>query len=117
MDTFESVKFTGPGTYKYILLKITDQDGNIRHIVRGNIDCAFHNDIFNWFVENETIPEHKDTLKIECLGGGKVTYNDESKSILIFGTSGGFGKADHNLSAEIIQKELPDIEVKVQEDE
>lgn len=65
MDAFEDCKITGAGTYKYILVTISDKEGNKRYIVRGNKDCAFHNDIFNWFVQNETNADHFDTLNIE----------------------------------------------------
>ena len=42
-------------------------------------------------------------LSYDCVGGGRIEHNVTEKTILVFGYSQGFGKADHSLTCEILR--------------
>lgn len=43
----------------------------------------------------------------KSLGGGYIYFDPEHKVIHIYGTSMGFGPADHNLTARMLRKAYP----------
>ncbi|KAG7201995.1 hypothetical protein KM043_004685 [Ampulex compressa] len=50
-------------------------------------------------------------LEAKCVGGGRIEHDSEEKQIKIYGYSQGFGKADHQLSSEILKKKYPDYNI------
>jgi phosphohistidine phosphatase len=50
-----------------------------------------------------SILETRGYTNIQVLGGGRISRDDDSKIISIFGYSYGFGRADHAKSKEIIE--------------
>ncbi|KAF6022392.1 PHPT1 [Bugula neritina] len=47
-------------------------------------------------------------LDCECLGGGRVLTNSAAKTINVYGYSMGFGRADHQITCDIIKRSYPD---------
>lgn len=103
------------GVFKYILLKVTspNQDGKLEEkmIVRGYAECPYHSDI------NDKVTEELQKLKSsqairdwrsKVLGGGRISHDPETKSIKVYGYSQGYGKADHQLTVDILKKTYPE---------
>jgi hypothetical protein len=51
-------------------------------------------------------------MVISCMGGGFVTVDPLSKTIMIFGTSHHFGTAPHFISAAVIKNCYKDYDVR-----
>ena len=47
-------------------------------------------------------------LSYDCVGGGRIEHNVTEKTILVFGYSQGFGKADHSLTCDILRHHFKD---------
>ncbi|CAG2105316.1 unnamed protein product [Medioppia subpectinata] len=95
------------GRFKYVLIAVTDPKTRVtKHIVRGYIRCHFHGDIVD-----EVEPQlNRLKLTYDCVGGGRIVHNVEEKTILIFGYSQGFGKADHSIASKILKEHYKDYE-------
>ncbi|KAL5005974.1 hypothetical protein ScPMuIL_017132 [Solemya velum] len=97
----------GPaGTFKYILCKIfegSNRDDH-KHIVRGDVDAQFHSDIYDAL---DAVLE-TEGITCECVGGGKIHHDPETKSINVFGKSQGYGQANHSLTAQILKQTYKD---------
>lgn len=50
-------------------------------------------------------------LKSNVTGGGRITRDDEDKSVHIYGFSYGFGKADHARTSALCKQAFPDYAV------
>ncbi|KAL0113257.1 hypothetical protein PUN28_012426 [Cardiocondyla obscurior] len=46
-------------------------------------------------------------LKAKCVGGGRIEHDPDEKTIKVYGYSQGFGKADHQVSVELLKKKYP----------
>ncbi|XP_074029008.1 14 kDa phosphohistidine phosphatase [Leptinotarsa decemlineata] len=106
------------GVFKYILIKITspNAEGKLEDklIVRGYAECPYHADI------NDKVTSELQALKAskvirdwrsKVLGGGRISHDPESKQIKVYGYSQGYGKADHQVSVDILKKTYPDYEI------
>lgn len=106
------------GVFKYILLKVTspDAEGKLvdKLIVRGYVECPYHADI------NDKTTSELQNLKaskvirdwrLKVLGGGRINHDAEAKNIKVYGYSQGYGKADHQLTVDILRKTYPDYEI------
>lgn len=106
LASIDDVAIDANGSFKYILCKVY-QDGakdDFKHIVRGTAQAAFHADIYDHldsFLEDIGVT-------CECLGGGKIEHNPETKSIRVFGLSQGYGKADHTITVKLLKERYPD---------
>lgn len=112
-----SAEIDPDGTFKYILVKVyapQTPDGTepSKIIVRGNKRGPYHADIYDETVK--VLTELK--LDSECIGGGKIQHNSAEKKINIFGSSQGFGKADHQVAAQILQEVFPGYEITCNDD-
>lgn len=70
--------------------------------------AEWHNDIY------EEVSSSLDALGLdtECLGGGRINHQPAEKKILVYGYSQGFGKADHKITKELLDKAYPNYDVK-----
>ncbi|XP_064212106.1 14 kDa phosphohistidine phosphatase [Tribolium castaneum] len=106
------------GVFKYILIKLTcpNSDGKIeeKNIVRGYASCPYHSDI------NDKVTEELQNLKsaktirdwrTKVLGGGRINHDSEAKNIKVYGYSQGYGKADHEITVEILKKKYCDYNI------
>ena len=88
---------------RYVLAVIKDTNGNSKLIARAD-NLSSHNDIFETFTPDifEQFRTHP-----KPMGGGFISFNESEKSIKIYGTSTGFGQADHKKMAEILASAYP----------
>ena len=95
-----NVDIDGEGTFKYILIQITKESSQeSRLIVRGYSWAEYHADILD---------EVEKALKTagygcKCLGGGRIKHAPGEKTILVYGYSMGFGRADHQKTVSLLQ--------------
>ena len=95
-----NVDIDGEGTFKYILIQITNEaNRESRIIVRGYKWADYHANILDQ-VEKE-LKTAGYTCK--CLGGGRIKHTPRDKNILVYGYSMGFGKADHQKTVGLLQ--------------
>ncbi|CAJ0594044.1 unnamed protein product [Cylicocyclus nassatus] len=105
LSNVPDVDIDSSGTFKYILIKCTDDSSREeKHIVRGYARCEYHDGIFKE-VEKAIGSE----CNLKCVGGGKIKHED--KKITVFGESQGFGKADHSITVGILKKRYPDYNI------
>ncbi|EZA50836.1 Sex-regulated protein janus-A [Ooceraea biroi] len=55
---------------------------------------------------NEHVKKHGG-LQANCVGGGRIQHDPDEKTIKVYGYSQGFGKADHQVSVELLKKKYP----------
>lgn len=92
------------GKFKYILIQVSDPETKEeKYIVRGYKSCGYHVDI----LERVEPSIEKLKCKAKCVGGGRILHNPEVKSILIYGYSQGFGKADHTIAHRLVKAKYP----------
>ena len=113
-----SVHLDKNGVFKYIQISLMPQvdigeDVGEVVIVRGYSDCAYHADILDKFVQKE-LNQHEDlreSWQADCPGGGRIEVNEAERTLLIYGYSQGFGRADHAVTKIIIEESMPDYTV------
>ncbi|KAI5634023.1 janus/Ocnus family (Ocnus) domain-containing protein [Phthorimaea operculella] len=76
-----------------------------KYLFLGYKRHEWHNDIF------DEVKEKIKPLKCEPLGGGKISVDPEDMKIYVYGTSAGYGQANHELAAEMIRETYPKHEV------
>ncbi|KAI6651684.1 14 kDa phosphohistidine phosphatase-like [Oopsacas minuta] len=88
------------GTFKYILIKIQNKSNpEPRLIVRGYKWAEFHADIFEKVNEELSSAGYD----CECMGGGRIKHTPDEKSLLVYGYSVSYGRADHNKTVSLLQ--------------
>ena len=99
LDQVKNVDVDSQGRFKYILVKIKDGTHQ-KYIVRGYRRAGYHADIYD-----EILPELQSLgLQSDCVGGGRIEHNSDAGTILVYGYSIGFGRADHAITTEILKK-------------
>ncbi|XP_071628412.1 14 kDa phosphohistidine phosphatase isoform X1 [Temnothorax longispinosus] len=105
LDKVPDVDIDGHGRFKYILINVQDNVGKAsKKIVRGYARAQWHADIFDQV--DEQIKKHAG-LQANCVGGGRIEHDPDEKTIKVYGYSQGFGKADHQISVELLKKKYP----------
>jgi hypothetical protein len=97
--------FAGPGRQKYVLVQ-----AGARYFVRGDPRASYHKDAARPLVEELRAME----VAHEVLGGGRIQFEPDPKTIHIYGQSIGFpwqGEFRHDLSAKVCQEAYPDYAV------
>lgn len=99
-DQISLVNLDKNGVFKYIQIILAPFDspepGNEYIIVRGWGDCVYHADILNKFRYRELSENDlEDDFRAECPGGGRIEVNELAKTMLIYGYSQGYGRANH----------------------
>ena len=96
------------GVFKYIQIELrptaSNSDGQLVTLVRGYLDCPYHADILCKFNETEMTKdsELEENWMVSCPGGGRINVQEDSKELLIYGYSQGFGRCDHTLTQALI---------------
>ena len=107
MTLEDDVEIDPSGTFKYVLVRLYNKDDSSRLLVRGFAWAEYHDDIYQ-----RTLQEALDAgLDTECLGGGRILHVPEKGELKVYGYSVGFGRADHTLAVELIQKRYPSYSV------
>ncbi|XP_043254151.1 14 kDa phosphohistidine phosphatase-like [Colletes gigas] len=109
LDALDDVDIDIHGKFKYILAKVEDKDKNVsKFIVRGYIGARWHADIYDMFSDEWAGSR---SLYAKCVGGGRIIHDCHKKTIHVYGDSQGFGKADHEMSADILKKKFTDYKI------
>ena len=110
-ETIKPISIDSEGTFKYIQILIEPADPNDKNtgsekylIVRGWQECAFHADVLEKFQYEEMQNEGELNFAYtsSCPGGGRISHDPETKNIVIYGYSQGFGRADHSETQKIV---------------
>ncbi|XP_071948098.1 14 kDa phosphohistidine phosphatase-like [Antedon mediterranea] len=104
LDTINDVEIDENGVFKYVLIKVKGKTCT-KHIVRGHAWAEYHADIY------EQVEEAIGQKKCQCVGGGRINHEMFNQSIHVYGYSVGFGKANHEITVEILNKKYPDYEI------
>nr|ACI67877.1 14 kDa phosphohistidine phosphatase [Salmo salar] len=99
------------GVFKYVLIRVhskEDGDDSSVDIVRGYAWAEYHADIYDKVAEELEKGGHLDR---ECIGGGRIKHDCQSKKIHVYGYSMGFGKANHAVSTEKLKVRYPKYEI------
>lgn len=107
-DEIETVQID-EGVFKYVLIRIHDNNGSQKLIVRGNSALAYHSDILEQARDN--IEPSK--LQADPLGGGRIEHHPERKVIHIYGFSQAYGQANHAVTAVLLRQWFPFHEISV----
>ncbi|KAM0734500.1 Sex-regulated protein janus-A [Formica fusca] len=109
LDEVLDVDIDGHGRFKYILINVQDDVNKAsKQIVRGYARAQWHADIFDKV--DEEIKQHAG-LRANCVGGGRIEHDPDEKTIKVYGYSQGFGKADHQVSVELLKKKYPEYNI------
>lgn len=95
------------GVFKYILIEATE-GGSKKYIVRGYKRCKFHANIFD---EVERKESANNAISFECPGGGRISHDPDKKYINVYGYSQGFGRADHQITVELLKHKYSDYQI------
>ncbi|KXJ23584.1 14 kDa phosphohistidine phosphatase [Exaiptasia diaphana] len=105
LNAIADVEIDDKGKFKYILIRIKDSndDSVSKCIVRGYRRADYHADIL------EEVQPRIEALGLVavCLGGGRIDHQPGSNSIMVYGYSMGFGRADHQETVRILQANYP----------
>ena len=102
LSAIENVKIDDDGVFKYVLIKCS-LNSQSKHIVRGFGWAEYHADIYE-DEEQKILPLG---VRTQCLGGGRIQHKPDSKEILVYGYSVGFGRADHSIAVKLLQEKFP----------
>lgn len=109
MENISECIIDDQGIFKYIQILVQDikDETKKKVIIRGNIDCNYHKNIFDNFIRNysQEHPKEYEQLKFTCVGGGRIERT--CNHIKAYGYSYGYGQADHAVTCEILKNNLP----------
>lgn len=109
LNKVPDVDIDDSGKFKYVLLNIHDKtNDSSKQVVRGYKRAQYHADIYE--ETTEQVKEYPD-LEVEPLGGGRILFEPENKLIKVYGYSQGYGKADHQISVDLLKKKYPDYNI------
>lgn len=91
------------GVFKYVLLRVSDYEGASKIIVRGDSRAAYHINIVQR-LQPQLVPSG---LRLDVLGGGRIEHHPSQGVVHVYGYSGQFGVAPHEVTAALIRKWFP----------
>ncbi|CAG7729698.1 unnamed protein product [Allacma fusca] len=111
LNLVKDVDIDPQGRFKYVLVKVyiddpASKEDTYKYVVRGYADCPFHADVYDRL--SATLRKIGG-LDSECVGGGRILH--ENKKITVFGYSQGYGRADHNISVNVLKKFYTDYDI------
>ena len=89
------------GAHKYVQLTAS-LDGTEQVFVVSRKNAAYHRNAAEPFIDKLQKHGYYD---IEVAGGGRVAVDSDERTVSIFGFSYGFGKANHELSANVVRQD------------
>ncbi|XP_068626824.1 14 kDa phosphohistidine phosphatase-like [Battus philenor] len=113
LSNIPKVDIDKSGVFKYILIKVYNKDKQEESpvtIVRGYAHCNYHSDIL------DEVQDKLKPLECEVLGGGRISHDADFKRIKIYGYSQGFGKADHEVTANIVKDVFPNYTITISDE-
>lgn len=102
LKNIPQVKIDPRGGYKYIVVKVSDEKGRKKLLVRADKRCFMHINILEMV--------HREIgLSACCIGGGRIAIDPDAKTIRVWGCSGDFDREpDRQLTVKILQDSFPD---------
>ena len=106
----ETVKIT-PGRHKYVLIDVYNERNERKLIVRSYANCGYHADNYRVGMRELRDDSHfsrSGGVRGRVIGGGRIEYDPESKSVNVYGYSMTFGRTPgcNKKTMEIIQREM-----------
>ena len=106
----ETVKIT-PGRHKYVLIDVYNERNERKLIVRSYANCGYHADNYRVGMRELRDDSHFSAsggVRGRVIGGGRIEYDPESKSVNVYGYSMTFGRTPgcNKKTMEIIQREM-----------
>ena len=93
------------GAHKYVLITATappsSPQGKQRTFIYSKKGASYHRNVAEFLLPQL---ESSGYSEIRILGGGRILRDDEEKKVHIFGYSYGFGRADHVVAKEVVEK-------------
>jgi phosphohistidine phosphatase len=86
------------GAHKYVLIQAC-LNGDEQYIVTSKHKAPYHRNAAEPMIEKLEEAGYTD---IQVRGGGRLDLDSQAKTIIIFGFSYGFGKADHSISRRVV---------------
>lgn len=102
LSKIEPVK-VDPESTNYLLLQVSDGTNKKMFLRAANTDE--HRDILL------TAMAEVGELTLKDLGGGKIYFDQESKTIFVGGMSGTYGRAKHEDAQQLLQIAFPDFDI------
>jgi len=104
----ETVKIT-PGRHKYVLIDVYNERNERKLIVRSYANCGYHADNYRVGMRELRDDSHFSAsggVRGRVIGGGRIEYDPESKSVNVYGYSMTFGRTPgcNKKTMEIIRK-------------
>ncbi|EGD80181.1 hypothetical protein PTSG_10862 [Salpingoeca rosetta] len=101
----EPVDIEEHGTFKYVLVRVTNpKTGESDTLVRGYADCEYHQDV----LDRVTPEAMAHGFDCEQQGGGRIEVDKDEGSILVYGYSVAFGRANHQTTVDILKQRFPE---------
>jgi phosphohistidine phosphatase len=92
-----------PGANKYVLCTGVDPSTSARrYFVRSSASAEYHRDAADPLVTQLLAAGYS---RVDVTGGGRILCLPEERRVVVHGFSYGFGKADHESSADLIRLE------------
>ncbi|XP_046831224.1 14 kDa phosphohistidine phosphatase-like [Vespa crabro] len=114
LNKVPDVDIDANGKFKYMLLNIHDKTNDaFKPVVRGYTKAEWHDNVYE--ETTEQLKQYPD-LEVESLGGGRILHDQEKKSIKVYGYSQGYGKADHQVTVELLKKKYTDYDITYSDD-
>jgi phosphohistidine phosphatase len=86
------------GTFKYVLVQCGSHE-----LVRGYNGCEYHADVLA-----KTQRQCPDGVTLNCVGGGRIEHRPAERTVVIYGYSQGFGRADHARASNLCRAHFGD---------
>ena len=95
------------GVYKYVQISYNNEI-----YIRGKKKFKYHKGIYHNFIK-EIEKTGIQKPKTKCLGGGRIKFDSNEKSIFVYGYSNAYGRYDgqHEKTVEILKKFYPDYNI------
>lgn len=90
------------GVFKYILIEATPAEGDPVILVRGATEAEYHINVL------ELAKAKHPGVPMRCIGGGRIQHDAAAKTILVYGYSVQFGRANHERAVELLKAAFPD---------
>ena len=101
------------GDFKYILMEMYNKNNtnDYKFLVRGSNEFSYHKILYLSFMQNSVYkyPEMYLHYNFKVLGGGRICFKGDT--ILVYGESGEYGRANHKMTANLLKIAFPNFNV------
>ncbi len=111
LPSVPAVEIDPEGVFKYVLLRVSQPSTSaVRFLVRGFGWASYHDDIYQpskSAVLEAAAAVKADAVVVSCAGGGRIRHDAASQTILVYGYSQAYGRADHQIAVEALKAAYP----------